>query len=138
MEKYKLFTDGGSRGNPGPAAAGVVCYSSTDEVVFAKGKYLGVTTNNEAEYKALVLGLEVCLEKKLTSVEVYMDSELVVKQVLGLYKVKNENLQTFHKKVLELKKQFTLLTFTHVRREKNKMADSLVNQTLDSGEPQIG
>lgn len=126
-----LNTDGGARGNPGPGAIGVVIKNAKGEVVFELGRYLGVCTNNEAEYKALEAGMQSALEKKFADLTCNLDSELVVKQLNGEYKVKNDRLQILYKKIKELEKKFEKISYHHVPRAKNKEADALVNKVLD-------
>ena len=128
---YKLFTDGGSRGNPGHAAIGFVCQSSDGITEFEGNRYIGTNTNNYAEYMAIIAGLQACLLKDIKNVECYLDSELVVKQLKGEYKQKNEGLKPLFDKVKELTKKFNSITFTHVPRNQNKRADALVNEALD-------
>ncbi|HTK03722.1 MAG TPA: ribonuclease HI family protein [Alphaproteobacteria bacterium] len=134
-----INTDGGSRGNPGPAACAFVV-SKNDVVIFEGSKFLGNNTNNFAEYSGVVIALEYLLSSKLFTVDrspitFFLDSELVVKQLNGLYKVKDENL---HKLFLEVKSLITKtnkkVIFKHVPREQNKQADLLVNQRLDNSE----
>ena len=126
-----IYTDGGSRGNPGPAAAGFVIDGK------GYGQYLGKETNNFAEYTAIVLALEkarVVLGKtkaKQTEVEVRMDSELAVKQLNGEYRIKNEGIQPLFFAVWNLRFDFKRVKFVHVRRELNKEADAMVNKALD-------
>ena len=127
----KLYTDGGARGNPGPAGIGVVIYDEKDKVLAKEKKYIGEATNNQAEYLAIVLGLEKAKELGATEVECYLDSELVVQQINGNYKVKDQNLAQQFLKVRNLKSKFEKILFSHIRREKNKVADELVNQALD-------
>lgn len=132
MKKVNLYTDGGARGNPGPAAAGVVVLED-GEIVAHKSKYLGETTNNQAEYQALILGLKL-LHKEFgdyITVIAHLDSELVVKQLNGEYKVKNAEILPRYEEVKKLAKGFEKVSFVHVRREKNHQADALVNQCLD-------
>lgn len=129
--QLKIFTDGGARGNPGPAAIGVVIYDKNDKILFKRGKYIGETTNNQAEYQAIVLALEKSASLKAAELEFFLDSELVVKQLAGEYKVRDENLAKQFLKVWNLKNKFKKVTFRHVRREKNTVADALVNQALD-------
>lgn len=129
--KLILHTDGGASGNPGPAAAGIFITDEKGEKVAAFGKYLGEKTNNFAEYSALLLGLEKALSLKAEEIECLLDSELVVKQVKGEYKVKNPDLAGLFLKIYNLTQKFKKVSFRHVRREQNKRADSLVNQTLD-------
>jgi ribonuclease HI len=130
-EKVKLFADGGSRGNPGPSASGFVILDKEDNVLIDKGVYLGVTTNNQAEYTALKLALEECLKYQVREVEVYMDSLLVVNQVKGIFKVKNRDLWPLHDAVKQMAQQFDHINFSHVPREFNKLADAAVNRALD-------
>ena len=126
-----LHTDGGSRGNPGPGAAGIVLTNQNGEVIKEKGEFLGVCTNNEAEYKALSFGLALALESGIDDLDCYLDSELVVKQLKGLYKVKNSGLSLYSAKIKQLETKFKKVTYTHVKRELNKQADKIVNETLD-------
>ncbi len=130
-EKVKLFADGGSRGNPGPSASGFVILDKEDNVLIERGVYLGVTTNNQAEYTALRLALEECLKNNVKEVEVYMDSLLVVNQVRGIFKVKNRDLWPIHDAIKQLSKRFAHISFSHVPREFNKLADAAVNRALD-------
>ncbi|EKD46967.1 MAG: Ribonuclease H [uncultured bacterium] len=132
----RLYTDGGARGNPGPSGAGFVIYALNDqdqeaEKIFADGKYLGDATNNIAEYEAVILGLTKALELNASSVDLVMDSELIVKQLNGEYKVKNEGLAQKYLQVHNLLYRFERVTFRHVRREFNKEADAQVNKALD-------
>jgi len=127
-----LYTDGGSRGNPGKSACSFVLKDSSSKIIIAKGKFLGISTNNVAEYQGLIMGLENAIENKIKSLTCYLDSELVVKQVKGEYKVKNENLKNFYIKVLNLNKEFEQISFFHVSREKNNQADEIVNKILDT------
>ena len=129
---YSLFTDGGSRGNPGPGAIGVVIENDKGETIYELSKYVGECTNNEAEYLALIAGLKVAKNKKLDSLEVYIDSELVAKQVNGEYRVKSPNLKKYYKEAANFRKKFDSLEFIHVKRHKNTKADALVNEALDS------
>ena len=129
--KYTIHTDGGARGNPGPAACAFVV-SSGDEVVFQRGWYIGETTNNQAEYQAVHGALTWATEHQAKEVHIVSDSELIVKQLRGEYKVKNKELAPWHQKVLLLARQFPLIDFTVVKREKNVEADALVNETLDA------
>jgi len=135
MKKRRMFADGGSRGNPGPAASGAVVYELKDgelgELVIEVGEYLGRATNNQAEYNAIVIGLEKALEFGFEALDVRLDSELAVKQINGIYKVKNPELAKKFLEVFNLKQKFKEITFTHVRREYNKVADAVVNKTID-------
>lgn len=127
----KLYTDGGSRGNPGPSASGYVIFDMNDMVVHEGGVYLGVTTNNQAEYQAVRYGLEHASKIGVQEVMVFMDSLLVVNQMKGIYKIKNRDLWPIHDAIKELITRFKSVTFTHVPRELNKKADAVVNQILD-------
>ncbi len=131
----RIYTDGGSRGNPGPAAAGAVIYALEDEVegkVLAEVmKFLGEDTNNQAEYTAIVIALEKAAELGVKRVELRLDSELATKQLNGEYKVKDHEIAKRFLEVKNLMHQFERVTFTHVRREQNKEADALVNKCLD-------
>ncbi len=131
-ETYHLFTDGASRGNPGPASIGAVLKKSSGEIIAEISEYLGETTNNQAEYKALLAGLQKALEHKIHHLEVFLDSELVVKQIQGKYKVKHPEMIPLYQKVKILLKKFPQVSVTHVRREKNKEADKLANLALDN------
>ena len=130
-DKVKLFGDGGSRGNPGPSASGYVVLDMEDNVLVDKGVYLGVTTNNQAEYTALKLGLEECQKMGVKEVQVYMDSLLVVNQMKGIFKIKNRDLFPIHENIKELAKEFEKVSYSHVPREFNKLADAAVNRALD-------
>jgi ribonuclease HI len=131
VEKIKAFADGGSRGNPGPSASGYVLLDMDDKVLVDKGVYLGITTNNQAEYTALKLALEEAKKMGAHEVEVYMDSMLVVNQMKGVFKVRNRDLWPLHDAVKQLTTAFRHITFTHVPRELNKLADAAVNRALD-------
>ena len=130
MSIMTIHTDGGSRGNPGPAAAGAVL-TSEGVVVATVSKYLGETTNNQAEYMGAVIGLEKAKELGVDEVELVMDSELVVKQLKREYKVKDKEIAKRFLEVWNLVVGFKSVTFRHVRREFNKEADAIVNACLD-------
>jgi len=130
-EEVKVFADGGSRGNPGPSASGFVILDMEDNVLVDKGVYLGITTNNQAEYTALRLALEECLKTGVLEVQVYLDSLLVVNQMKGIFKVKNSDLRPIHNAIQQLAKKFKKISFSHVPREFNKLADAAVNRALD-------
>jgi ribonuclease HI len=130
--KARLFTDGGARGNPGPAAYGYVLEAADGTVLAAKGERIGVATNNVAEYRALIAGLEKALELAVPEVEVVSDSELLVKQMTGVYRVKNEALQDLSIQASRLARQIGTVSYTAVRREHNELADRLVNEALDA------
>lgn len=131
LERAKLYGDGGSRGNPGPSASGYVILDMNDKILVDKGVYLGITTNNQAEYTALKLGLEEAHKMGVRELEVYMDSLLVINQMKGIFKVKNRDLWPLHDAIQQLSKQFAKISFTHVPRELNKLADAAVNRALD-------
>jgi ribonuclease HI len=131
--KARLSTDGGARGNPGPAAYGYVLESEDGHVLDARGERIGVATNNVAEYSALVAGLEKALELGVSELEVISDSELLVKQMRGEYKVKNETLRGLHEAASDLADRLGRVRYKAVRRAHNELADSLVNEALDAG-----
>ncbi|HYG84242.1 MAG TPA: reverse transcriptase-like protein [Verrucomicrobiae bacterium] len=126
-----IYSDGGSRGNPGPSAAGYVIYDSHENLLDEGGSYLGITTNNQAEYQAVYLGLLKAGQFTSGTVEFRIDSLLVVNQMKGIYQIKNRDLWPIHEKINELKKKFKKVNFVHVKREFNQYADSIVNRTLD-------
>jgi ribonuclease HI len=130
--KARLFTDGGARGNPGPAASAYVLEAADGTVLEARGTAIGVATNNVAEYRALVDGLRRASELGVDELEVVSDSELVVKQMRGEYRVKNEALQALHREASTIAGAMKRVTYTAVRRDQNELADSLVNEALDS------
>ena len=127
-----MYADGGSRGNPGPSASGYVLMSMDDGIIFQGGQYMGITTNNQAEYNALKLGLEEAAQRSAQIVHVYMDSLLVVNQMKGLYKVKHRDLAPVYQAIKAMEHHFQQVTFTHVPRELNKLADAMVNEVLDA------
>lgn len=131
MQKLIIHSDGGSRGNPGPGAIGVVITNEAGEIVHKISHYIGRTTNNQAEYQAILSGLEAAKKLKADSVDCFLDSELVVKQLRHEYKVKDKDMASLFVKVHNLSLQFKKITFTHIRREQNKEADRLVNEALD-------
>lgn len=131
VREVRLYTDGGSRGNPGPSASGYVILDMENNVLIHKGLYLGVTTNNQAEYQALKLGLQEARLLGASTVHVFMDSLLVINQMKGIFKVKNRDLWPIHDAVKLLIPSFKKVLFTHVPRELNKAADKEVNDALD-------
>ena len=133
-DEMHIYTDGGSRGNPGPSATGYVLMTPNEEIIEEGGEYLGITTNNQAEYQAVKLALEMAEKYKPKKIRFFIDSLLVVNQMKGTYKVKNRDLWPIHENIKELMAQFDEVTFTHVRREYNKLADGKVNEVLDSYE----
>ena len=130
--RVKVHVDGGARGNPGPAGAGVVIYDAADgQVIYEAGLFLGHATNNVAEYKGMLHGLEVARTLNAGEVEIVSDSELLVRQMIGQYKVKNAGLLPLYTKGKTLAAGFKMCSFRHVRREHNARADSLVNRAID-------
>ena len=127
-----IFSDGGARGNPGPAAAGIVIKDATGKNLDAFGQYLGEQTNNFAEYSALIAGLKRSFELGGTEIECMLDSELIVNQMKGLYKVKEPTLQKLFVQAYNSAIKFKKISYHHIPREKNKEADKLVNETLDN------
>ena len=130
--KARLSTDGGARGNPGPAAYAYVLEAEDGTVLAAHGEAIGVATNNVAEYSALVAGLEKAIEMGVSDLEVISDSELMVKQMRGEYRVKNEALKDLSAAASRLAREVGSVSYTAVRREQNKLADRLVNEALDA------
>ena len=130
--RAKLFTDGGARGNPGPAAYGYVLEAEDGTVLAAHGEAIGVATNNVAEYSALIAGLEKACELAVGELEVVSDSELLVKQMRGEYKVKNAALRELSLRAKGLERRLRNVRYTAVRREHNDLADRLVNEALDA------
>jgi probable phosphoglycerate mutase len=129
--KARLSTDGGARGNPGPAAYGYVLETEDGTVMDARGETIGVATNNVAEYRALIAGLEKAVELGIEELEVVSDSELLVKQMQGEYKVKNEALRDLNDEANFLERKLGRVRYKAVRREHNELADKLVNEALD-------
>lgn len=130
--KYILHTDGGSRGNPGPAAWGAVLYSPDGKLVGIDGKYLGEATNNEAEYEGIIQGLLMATRKNIKDMAVYVDSDLACKQITGKWKAKAEHIRVLRDRVLEASKKYNSIEFHHTPRENNSMADRVVNIVLDA------
>ena len=127
-----LWTDGGARGNPGPAAYGYVLEAEDGTVLAAHGEAIGTATNNVAEYRALIAGLEKAAELGMDELEVVSDSELLVKQMRGEYKVKNERLRDLFEQASDLANRLGSVRYKAVRREHNELADRLVNEALDA------
>jgi ribonuclease HI len=130
--KLVVNVDGGSRGNPGPAAVGIVIRNEDGEVIADAAEPIGTATNNVAEYRALIRGIELAAEHGATELSLRGDSELVVKQIRGEYRVKDVNLKPLHAEARSKLSSFTEWSFEHVRREQNAEADALVNQALDA------
>ena len=128
---YRLFFDGACRGNPGPATCGGVIYDEEGEEIDHFKSFLGKTTNNVAEYCGLLAGLNRAKGLNITQLEVYGDSNLVIKQVSGQWKVKNDRLKTIYKQIKNVEKFFTSIKYAHVYRHNNKRADALANEAFD-------
>jgi len=128
---HTLRTDGGARGNPGPGGAGFVLEDSGGAVVRRGGRFLGSVTNNVAEYEALIWGLETALDHGVARLRVCADSELVVRQMNGIYRVKNEGLKPLFARAQALLRRFASVEIVHVRREQNAAADELANTAMD-------
>jgi ribonuclease HI len=133
MKKLIIYTDGGARGNPGPAGIGAVLYDEKRRVVTEISEYLGVTTNNQAEYRALVAAFKKAVELGATELACYLDSELVVKQLRREYKVKNKDLAPLFLTLHNLSLSFARISYTHIPREQNEAADRLANEAMDRG-----
>lgn len=128
---WTLRCDGGARGNPGPGACAYVLADASGHEAEARGEYLGAVTNNVAEYRGLIAGLDAALRRGAKPLIVYMDSELVVRQMTGEYRVKNAGLKPLHSQAQERAERLRPIRFVAVRREDNARADQLVNDTLD-------
>lgn len=131
-KEVKLFADGGSRGNPGPSASGYALLDMDDNVLHKSGLYLGITTNNQAEYHSLKAGLQDARKRNTQILHVFMDSMLVINQMKGIFKVKNRDLWPIYEECKQIATGFKKINFTHVPREFNKIADGMVNEILDS------
>lgn len=137
MKTVRMYADGGSRGNPGPAAGGAVLFALDErgkqgERIADAAKYIGIETNNQAEYTGIIIGLQKALDLGYEAVDVRLDSELAVKQLNGIYRVKNPEIAKRFLEVHNLRTKFKQVTFSHVYREDNVAADALVNETLDA------
>lgn len=126
-----VFTDGASRGNPGEAGVGLVFFDRDGKELLRKGRYIGQSTNNVAEYTALLVALEEAARLGASRLRVFSDSELMIKQLRGEYQVKNESLQPLHQAALSQAASFDSVSYTHVPRERNKIADRLANEAID-------
>jgi ribonuclease HI len=133
-DRYHLYTDGGARGNPGPAGIGARLMTAAGEVVEELADSIGHATNNIAEYQALLAGLEIALDRGVERLDVFLDSELVVRQVNGEYKVKDAGLRPLHHQACLLLSKFHEVDVRHVPREQNAAADALVNQAIDAAQ----
>lgn len=129
---YQIYSDGACRGNPGPSGIGAVILNDKGKVVHEISKYIGVVTNNVAEYEALLEALDYCVKKKLSPVEILADSQLMIRQLSGQYKVKHPNMIPLHQKAKEYMVHLKVTGFTHVLREFNKRADELANAGIDN------
>lgn len=136
VEHAVLWTDGAARGNPGPAGIGAILKSPSGEVLYTGSEFLGHTTNNVAEYKAVLLGLAGALAQGVQAIEVRADSELLIKQLKGEYRVKSPGLRPLFEEARRLISRFTSVKLTHIRRELNGEADRLANQGIDRGRGQ--
>ncbi|HKK54462.1 MAG TPA: ribonuclease HI family protein [Patescibacteria group bacterium] len=134
-EKLIIYCDGGSRGNPGPAGLGAVIYDEDKNKVFEISEFLGVTTNNQAEYKGVLQAIKKAKELKAKELTFYLDSELIVKQMNGQYRVKNRDLIPLYMEIRKHVLEFQKVEFNHVRREYNKEADALANMAMDEHGP---
>ena len=132
-DRVRVNVDGGSRGNPGPAAIAAVAGDGSGQILVERGEQIGIATNNVAEYRALLLGIALATELGAREIELIGDSELVVRQVEGRYKVKDPNLRQLHSQVRAALDGFEKWSIRHVRRDENAVADALVNLTLDGG-----
>lgn len=133
--EIKIFTDGGARGNPGPAAIGVVILKASGEVLEKLGKFIGKNlTNNQAEYQAVIEGLKLAKKYHPQKTSFFLDSQLLVEQLSGRFKVKNQTLKNYHRQVLSLRQSLPVVEFRYIPREENWEADQLVNEVLDKHE----
>ena len=131
---YELYTDGGSRGNPGISGSGAVLYRITNDIkeeIDTREEYIGISTNNVAEYNSLLIGLEMCKKNCIKDVTIKMDSMLVVNQITGKWKVKDTKMKDYNSKCIDVLKYFDNYNISHVLRKNNKRADELVNNILD-------
>jgi len=133
MKRLLLYVDGGARGNPGPAGVGVVVLDARGKKIKEFSKYLGIATNNIAEYNAVIYGLQEALMGKADEVELNLDSELVAEQLKGGYRVKNSNIRPLFEQALHLISGFKKVDIKHIKREENKQADKLVNKAINLG-----
>lgn len=130
----RAWVDGGARGNPGPAGYGAYIEDTDGNVVREENGYLGVTTNNVAEYRGLIAALQAAVELEARALDVFADSELMVRQMNGRYRVKNERLKLLHGEATALAARVPCFRINHVRREENREADRLANEAMDRGE----
>ena len=130
-QKLIIYTDGGARGNPGPAGIGAIIYDEGENILAELSEYIGIATNNQAEYRAVILALKKAIELQASEIDFYLDSELVVKQLNGEYRVRNKDLMPIFLEIKNYLKNFSKISFSHVRRELNKEADRLANEAMD-------
>lgn len=133
MKKIIIYSDGGARGNPGPAGIGAVLYDEDKNIIAEISQYIGETTNNQAEYRALLAGIKKAKELKAEALDCYLDSELVVKQLKREYKIKNKDLAPLFLEIHNLSLSFKKINYFHIPRELNKEADQLANEAMDRG-----
>ncbi|MCX6794473.1 MAG: ribonuclease HI family protein [Candidatus Falkowbacteria bacterium] len=131
MDKIIIYTDGGARGNPGPAGIGAVIYNEHKKIIAEISEYIGVATNNQAEYRALVAAFKKAVDLGAKELDCYLDSELIVKQLKGEYRVKDKDLALLFLDIHNLSLSFKKISYTHVPREKNEAADRLANEAMD-------
>ena len=131
MKKYKLYTDAGSRGNPGQSSYGFFIFED-DRLLDFEGKYLGIKTNNQGEFTAMERGLLLAIKYGIKNLDCFTDSQLLVRQINGQYRIKDLKLKEIMSRITILSENFDIITFTHVPREENKFADKMVNLILDA------
>jgi len=130
-QKIKIFIDGASRGNPGPSAAAAIFYNSSGKFLKQISKFLGNATNNMAEYAGLLIALDLALQLNVRQIEIHSDSDILIKQMKGVYKIKSPNLKHLYLQAKEKAQKFDIVTFKHIPREMNHAADALCNNLLD-------
>lgn len=128
-----LYTDGGSRGNPGPAGCGGIIYDVENQEIDRFHRFLGERTNNYAEYRGMIIGMQLALKRDVTDLTVYMDSKLAIEQMSGNWKVKHPQMRILWQEAKALEESFNTVDYQHVRREKNTVADELANLAMDRG-----
>lgn len=133
MKTYTCYVDGASRGNPGPAGIGIVIFDATGKIVAQVNKYIGIVTNNVAEYQALILALDTCLKFTTETVKIFIDSELILKQVKGIFRVREMHLKQLLNDVISRMSKFNCVEFKYIPRNKNKLADKLANVAINLG-----
>lgn len=128
-----IYTDGGARGNPGPSGIGVAIFDKDKKLIATHKEFIGYATNNQAEYKAVILALEKASVLGAKNINFFLDSLLVVKQLRGEFRMKNEGLKPLQQQVFRLSNKFSSINYSYVPREQNKVADKLVNEAIDEG-----